>query len=301
MTKLHLICDGDSWTFGSEIADPALIAKHPPDKHITSYDWSAPNDIYRKQRIFPHYLGKLLNAEKVTNLAWPADDNLTILRRTIAYITNNYISKNIPTDNLLVVIGWSTPERTHFWFKDENFNHIFRVRPNYDGNFETKGQEEFWKLYVQYIWNPEQYVVDYIFILQQFQNFCKMHNINWLCFNAFYQTSGKGISQWVDFDCKKETEKLVRGTNYKYQIIEDDINQRKHETYDYVKMWDLVDPLRFYKKDEAENTFKSFIWKIYGHDAFSGLHPNEKSHLLWAKELYRYIKEHKIIDLEKFI
>jgi hypothetical protein len=63
----------------------------------------------------------------------------------------------------------------------------------------------------------------------------------------------------------------------------------------------MIDPIRFYKKDQAENTFKSFIWKINGHNAFSGLHPNEISHLLWAKELYRYIKEHNIIDLEKFI
>jgi len=29
----------------------------------------------------------------VTNLSWPADDNGTILRRTIAYITSNYITK----------------------------------------------------------------------------------------------------------------------------------------------------------------------------------------------------------------
>jgi len=300
MDKIHLICDGDSWTFGSEIADPALVAKHPADKHVTSFDWSAPNDAYRKVRIYPHFLGQLLNAEKVTNLAWPADDNLTILRRTMSYITNNYINKNVSTENILVVVGWSSPERTHFWFKEGNFNYVFRLRPNYDGNFETPGQEEFWKLYVQYIWNPEQYVADYIFILQQFQNFCKVHNISWLCFNAFYQVPQKGISQWQDFDCKKEIENISK-RNFRYQVIEDNIPQRSYEMYNYLNLWDQIDPIRFYKKDKHKNSFKSFAFDLNGHAAFNGLHPNEKSHQLWAKELYNYIKEHKVINLEKYI
>jgi lysophospholipase L1-like esterase len=71
--------------------------------------------------------------------------------------------------------------------------------------------------------------------------------------------------------------------------------------YNYLNLWDQIDPIRFYKKDKHKNSFKSFAFDLNGHAAFNGLHPNEKSHQLWAKELYNYIKEHKVINLEKYI
>ena len=75
--KLEIICDGDSWVFGCEIVDPILVDKYVKDVYAGNYDYFEENDEYRIPRIFPTYLGELLNAD-VTNLSWPADDNGTI-------------------------------------------------------------------------------------------------------------------------------------------------------------------------------------------------------------------------------
>jgi len=295
MNNLHLVCDGDSWTFGSEIADPALIAKNPPEKHITSLDWTPANDSYRKTKIYPYHLGQLLNASRVTNLSWPADDNLTIIKRTMSYIMNNYIVKNVSTENLFVVIGWTSPERTHFYFKDDKVKGIFRIRPQ-DGNFESEMQKKFWEMYVEHIWNPEQYFVDYLLTVLQFQNFCKLYNINYLCFNAFYQVPKSGIFNWKDLCFKDEYIKLK--TSFRYQVIEDHISNRNFDFHNYINFWNEIDGIKFYKKDIYNNTFKTFIQENNKTKPFNGLHPSETSHRIWAKELYRYILENKLINFE---
>jgi hypothetical protein len=49
-TKLEIICDGDSWVFGSEIISP----------NIDGYDYYEINDSYRVPRIFPTFLSKII-------------------------------------------------------------------------------------------------------------------------------------------------------------------------------------------------------------------------------------------------
>jgi len=291
MRKLHLILDGDSWTFGSEILDPSLIEKHP-NTHPTSNDWKVENDLYRKSNIFGSHLGEMIGAKRITNLAWPADDNLTILRRTMAFITNNYIKKKIPLEDVFVIVGWTTPERTHFWFKDEfqNFEGVFRLRPILDGNFSTKSQEDFWKMYVQYVWNPEQYLIDYLYIVYQFQLFCEVHKIKWLCFNAFYQIPDYDIHEWKDIDYREEISNQKR-SQIKYQVIE---QNRHSQNYQYENLWDMIDSTRFYKKEHRDNSFKSFCSKN-SKIPFNGYHPSELSHKLWADELYNYIEHHGLL------
>ena len=82
----EIICDGDSWVFGSEIADPNIVTRYSSDTHPGVYDFFPENDAYRIPKIFSTHLANLLNIP-VTNLSWPADDNGTILRRTINYIS----------------------------------------------------------------------------------------------------------------------------------------------------------------------------------------------------------------------
>ena len=116
--KLEIICDGDSWTFGSEIISPEHELKHGEDgKHVGVYDYYEENDSYRIPRTWPSFLEKKLNAT-VRNISWPADDNVTILNRTISHITSQYLAKGKSTDNLLVMVGWSSPERNYFWYND---------------------------------------------------------------------------------------------------------------------------------------------------------------------------------------
>ena len=295
ISRLEIVVDGDSWVFGSEIADPTIASQHSKDTHPGVYDFKVSNDSYRIPKIFPTHLASLLDAN-VTNISWPADDNGTILRRTISYITDNYLVPKKSTENLLVIIGWSSPERHSFWFKNGNMSRHFRLWPQVQ-HFDDPAQEEFWKLYVTYMWHAEEYLTRYVFNVLQFQNFCDSNNIKWMCFNSFYQTPKKNVHEWTDLDVEKELVDLRNKLGGHTAFESDKGNTRKSVYYDYTGVWGLINPIRFYKKNQLNNTFKSYIEnpdnKIQ--DVFNGWHPSPESHEAWAKELTNYIKTNKII------
>jgi hypothetical protein len=60
-------------------------------------------------------------------------------------------------------------------------------------------------------------------------------------------------------------------------------------------LWESIDSIRFYKKNKKNNTFKSFMEQNAINNPYSGWHPSEESHLIWANELYDYIKQNKLI------
>lgn len=86
-----LITNGDSWTFGSEIAGA---------DNVNEYDSE-----YRKSRIWPAYLGDALNIRTVVNIAVPARSNDSILESTISWLLENYINPCRDTSRLLVVLN----------------------------------------------------------------------------------------------------------------------------------------------------------------------------------------------------
>jgi len=286
--KLEIITDGDSWVFGCELVDPKITVAR--GAHPGAYDYLEENNNYRIPKIFPTHLEKLMDAN-VTNLSWPADDNGTILRRTIAYITNNYIVKKKSIKNLFVIVGWSSPERNSFWYKDEKISRPFRLWPQV-AHFDAKPQEEFWKLYIQYLWNAEEYIPRYVLNVLQFQNFCDNNNIKWMCFNSFYQTPNKNVTEWYDLDISKELENLSNSyfpySKTEYETI------RQHESLHFTGIWDIIDPIRFYKKNQSNNTFKSYIESNVD-TPLTGWHPSPEGHEAWAKELHRYIIENNLI------
>jgi hypothetical protein len=288
--KLKIICDGDSWTFGSEIADPKISMRYDGTVHPGKYDWLEENDDYRLPKIFPTHLANLLDAE-VINLSWPADDNGTIVNRIVTYITSNYISKGLATDDLFVIVGWSSPERHFFWYKDEEFSGKFRLWPQVQ-HFDRPPQKDFWDLYVTYLWNAEEYLPRFVMNVVQLQNFCVANNIKWMCYNSFYQTPGRNPEQWDDLDIRNELSKLhLHGT----PVQVTNVKGRDAYQYEYVSLWDTVDKIRFYKKDEPNNTFKSFMEENNQINPYNGWHPSPESHEIWAKELVRYIKENNLI------
>jgi hypothetical protein len=288
--KLKIICDGDSWVFGSEIADPEISKRYDGTVHPGKYDWMPENDEFRVPKIFTTHLAKLMDAE-VTNLAWPADDNGTIVNRTITYISSNYLAKGIPTDNLFVIVGWSSPERNHFWYKDDKIDTKFRLWPQVQ-HFDAPQQKEFWDFYVTYLWNAEEYLPRYVMNVLQLQNFCNAHNIKWMCYNSFYQTPGRNPEDWNDLDVRNE---LV-GLNLHGSPHQISTHKGRHVYQnEYVSAWDTVDPIRFYKKDQPDNTFKRFMEKSNVEPVYYGWHPSPQSHMVWAKELKNYIETNNLL------
>jgi lysophospholipase L1-like esterase len=83
---------------------------------------------------------------------------------------------------------------------------------------------------------------------------------------------------------------------YQYQTTADPTS-RKNAIIDYRALWATVDPVRFYRKDQPNSTFKSFIQDPANNVAspFNGWHPSPDAHEAWAQELARYIKAHKLL------
>ena len=297
--KLEIICDGDSWVFGCEIVGPKLAAKFPENTYPGTFDYYEENDAYRIPRIFPTHLAKLMDAN-VTNLAWPADDNGNILNRTMVHISKEYLAKGKSTENLFVIIGWSSPERNVFFYKDMEklFIQRFRLWPQVP-HFDSKAQEKFWEIYVEYLWNAEEYMPRFVMNVLQLQNFCNAHNIKWMCFNSFYQTPVLNVEEWQDLNVGKELENLQSGGG-PYQISTDETPIRRYYQFTYSDLWNTVDPIRFYKKNEPKNTFNSFIKQAGADPIFYGWHPSPESHELWAKELVRYINENNLLSETKY-
>jgi hypothetical protein len=293
---MKIITNGDSWTFGSEIVSPEHEAKYSKNyQYTTQYDYFDGNDVYRIPRTYSYYLGELFQAEEVINLSTPADDNGSILNRTILYLTENYISTNKPTDDLLVIVGWSSPERNFFWYKDEKLSFRFRIWPNVP-HFTVPHNKDFWQYYISYLWNEEEYIPRYMMNNILLQGFCEYNNIKWLAFNSFYQTDTHYFHLWQNLDIREIASKLELGS-YHYDKIDKNLNiNRQHKTYNhYHKLWDTIDPIKFYKKNDYYNTFKNFIDQSDIEQKYFGMHPSDVSHKAWAKELYRYIKENNII------
>jgi hypothetical protein len=64
--------------------------------------------------------------------------------------------------------------------------------------------------------------------------------------------------------------------------------ERDNMIYKYKSQWDLIDSDRFYKKDQPDSTFRSFIEKNVA-EPLNNWHPSPQGHNAWAKELYDYI------------
>jgi hypothetical protein len=284
------ICNGDSWVFGSEILDPNLSSTLKKGQHVTAIDFLPHNDTYRCPRIFSSYLAEIADATSI-NISWPADDNTTILRRTMDYVTNNYLSQGKSTEDLMIIVGWSSPERNSFWYDDGNLSILFRLWPNVK-HFDSDLQKQFWDIYTRCIWNPQEYMSRYVHTIINFQNWCIANNLKWLCFNSFQQVKNLDINEWQDLNVRNEIEALThRLGGYHYH---DNSNVRKNTSYDLMPLWDQVDKVRFYKKDQENNTFKSFITEHNKTNAFNGWHPSPESHQIWAQELWSYIKENNL-------
>lgn len=287
--KQTIICNGDSWVFGCEITNPEVDKKYggPIDVYRGSYDYFEENDEYRVARIWPTYLKKYLDCETV-NISYPADDNKTILYRTIDYITRFYLEPKKSTENLIVVIGWSSPERNSFWYKSKNIDWHFRIWPHVP-HFDDPPQEEFWKLYVKHLWNPEEYIPRYIMDNITIKSFCEANNIKYLLFDSFYQIGYEPASNWDKPSIYKDIDKMKK--HHYFTGYEE--SNRKINVHAWDKVWDQVKFPNFYHKDTPKSTFNDFIQQKLD-NPYIGLHPSPEAHDVWAQEIAGYIKNHII-------
>ena len=80
-----------------------------------------------------------------------------------------------------------------------------------------------------------------------------IRNIKWLCYNAFYQTPlTKNLIYGKILHMISEIKNInLHGYPYSENAT------RKHKKLEFETLWQTVDPVKFYKKDQPNNTFKS--------------------------------------------
>lgn len=286
--KNLLVC-GDSWTFGSEIRNPIL------PEHIK--DWDTHNNPYRIPRIWPTLIASQ-NDWNVTNISYPAASNDRIVRTFESWIHENYISQNKDTKDLMVIIGWTSPERKDFFYTDpmkKGMPNWTTIWPNQVGfDYVQPGMNDFFKLYVTFLSDQREAFNRYVHQVTSVENLCKVYNIEYLMFQAFYDT-GMGVHGSNDTETFKDiiNKDYINNDFVKAEIGNEHPGWHYHYGNELTKtMWDSVSEKRFYRKNETPHSFFGWLKEQDDMDkVIHGQHPSEYGHKLWADEINKYIKE----------
>tara|TARA_R100000951_G_C2639690_1_gene180515 strand:+ start:142 stop:957 length:816 start_codon:yes stop_codon:yes gene_type:complete len=263
-----IYCDGCSWTGGHDI-DPKLEANG-----LTNVN-HPDNDSYRLPRLYPYKLGQLFNAEIVNNgVAGSSNDG--IVRRTLREV-KNLLSEHRASD-IYVVIGWTSPERKDFFYRDDDsaaWDTLYPVQDSYE--HPDSDVQKFWEIYVQKYWNEEEYLERYIQQVLLLHLFLKEHNVKHLFFDAFYEAS------------QSDTPNILNSMEIDDLILESGYDKMGHyyltNYFDSLRQ-DLFMPTSFrnflLQKGRVKFAENMFNRKDY--------HPTEKAQHLWAKKLSLIIR-----------
>lgn len=98
---MYLYANGCSMTYGSELHDDPVTGVCTDHQYRWRYSW-------------PGQLRGLLEADGVYNDAVPSGSNDRIVRTTVDFLAR-WTRLGLPTEALLVVVGWSHPARREFF------------------------------------------------------------------------------------------------------------------------------------------------------------------------------------------
>ena len=94
-------------------------------------------------------------------------------------------------------------------------------------------------------------------------------------FQAFYQFKNVRIQDWVDSPYQR---------NYRGQV-------------DHL-LWEMIDPVRFLRKNDDIHSFHNYISSLDNtpdkSQCFIGQHPSELGHTWWANHIFEYCQEHNL-------
>jgi hypothetical protein len=282
--KTILTC-GDSFTFGSEIIDPALSLGKPEPYKLESMinnlsDYSPENDEYRISKIWPTYLSEISKKE-VINIAKPAISNQWIYHSTIGWILKNYIEQHKPTDDLIVIVGWTSIGRKEFFFNKENVTYEKTLNVNGDFNLENKELKEFFKYYILTTNFDVQGVYDLIDYNFNLFNFCQTNNIKCYLFNALPE-------EHHNFHIERYHKDLNVLNHVKSFKRINSCWDRDMYSESLIK-WKSIPSSCFIQKDCTLNSFSNYIKSLPLDERLHGIHPSPQAHKIWAEVLYDFI------------
>jgi len=257
--KKIILCDGDSWTAG-DIVDPELFGDEL--YHVNHPD----NDQYRIPRVWPG----MLDYETINqSVAGSSNDAIVrrVLRKVIELLENNQ------PENLFVIVGWTSPERKDFYYKNNHgsWETIYPAQLEQDFDYDDESKKElkqFYKIYLKYFWNREEYLERYIQQNLIIHYFLQDKGIKHLFFDAFYESKDGGL--WDSKDLLDTLSNQISNRTFSDKLQKEFIELRN----------------KFFIKISMQKYLSSYSQK----DLFDGNHPSTQGHKLWAKNINKIIK-----------
>lgn len=280
---MRLVGCGDSWCWGAELVDPSVepipIMKLPTDSF--SLQFKPENMAYRLKYRYINQFAEKIGANELIDLSKCSYSNDAIVRTLIEWLVNEGYTTGRDTSDLFVSIGWTSPERREFFYKEKwgSDNWIEFGPWSMDQNHNNPEVDKFMRLYFDNFWNTGEFIHRWIQQVWQTELMLKSLNIKYVMHQAFYHHHTKMIYDWDD---KEYVD------NYAEVITKSDR-----------KMWESLDSIRFIDKDDPEKgTAHHYMLSKLDNDAskaFIVFHPSAEGHTVWAEHMYEYCLENKLL------
>lgn len=278
---MKLIGCGDSWAWGAELVDPVEepIPLFKLEGGGYQRQFKPVNVAYREKHRYLGILSEYYNAELI-DLSAAGISNDTIYRQLFDYLIQNDYLEGRDTSDLFISIGFTSPERTEFFYEKRWGGDNFAMFGPWsmDQNYDDPELSTFFNLYYKYFSHAVEYMRRYIQTIYNLELLLKKHNIKYIMHQAFYHHIHKMINQWDD-------EIYLR------------VNLNKITTADK-RLYALVDPIRFVNKNEEHGTAHHYMLQQANGEhskVFNTFHPNVYGHKLWAEYLINYIDKNNLL------
>jgi hypothetical protein len=216
----------------------------------------------------------MIGAETLIDLSQCSISNDAIVRKLIDYLVNEGYTSGRDTSELFISIGWTSPERTEFFYKEKwGGDNWMDFGPwSFDRKHGDPDIDNFFKIYFQNFFHFGEFIHRWILQIWQTELMLKKYNIKYVMHQAFYHHHNKILQEWRD------------------EIYFD--NMSEHITNADKKMWDSIDNIRFMHKDNKEvGTAHHYMLSKVDNDptkCFEVFHPNAIGHKIWAEHLFEY-------------
>lgn len=260
---MKLINCGDSWAWGYELIDPvahptpiADLEGDPYSLHLEPVHYD-----FRMKHRYANLLANKINATEVIDLSKTGCSNQSIVRTLTEYLCNN------STDDIFVVIGWTSPIRTEFWL--ENLEVWFDYGPWFLGIpnvIKNKQLLEAVKGFTTYLHSEKQQHINYFLNIYLTETLLKSLDIKYVMFQCFYNNE-----HWKS---KSDSFKINNNVDTEFKIYES------------------IDSNRFLSKDESiyskffANEHEKYMYKW---------HPNVEGHKVMCDFIYNSCVENRIL------
>ena len=248
-----LYTTGDSFTYGAELAEDPSTLK--------CFD-----NAYREKHAYPTRLAEHLGLDGAVNEGKGGTSNAYIARKAMTFLSQWIADGKSPSD-VFVVLGWSMPRRTEFFYHEEE-----------EKKSEVRDTE------VGYIQYHPRYWVNPIWPARV-KGFFETYNDH-------FSWSGEGHTRYAMHLLGMQSFLKQRGFPY---LFFNTCWKARPEVTESGVIFSLVDPIRFYGLEDTTKTMNYWCTYVAKTKQLGRGHPNEAGHDAWAKLLALHINSNNLL------